>query len=198
VERNPTEGRHRAAGLYRTRPVTPTTSTPLYENASRLQLTPSTGHRFSLGLPARIPIWGRWRSLHQEYAVTQNQSVEASDTPSMTSVKSTFADWEHNPQRSHKLLQGLEGYPPGSHARPHGISTNDKSLCSSASAQIETWGLLSRVSIRDTLTDAHDESTRMQVEASDSTPPGRTNGHRHPKPRTRKGRRTNRLGLECR
>ena len=30
---------------------------------------------------------------------------------------------------------------------------------------------LSRVSIRDTLTDAHNESTRTQVEASDSTPP---------------------------
>jgi len=43
VERNPPEGRHRAAGLYRTRPVTPTTSTPLYENASGLQLTPSNG-----------------------------------------------------------------------------------------------------------------------------------------------------------
>jgi len=43
VERNPTEGRHQAARLYRTRPVTPTTSTPLYENASRLPLTPSNG-----------------------------------------------------------------------------------------------------------------------------------------------------------
>ena len=31
--------------------------------------------------------------------------------------------------------------------------------------------LLSKVSIRDTLTDAHDERTRMPVEASDSMPP---------------------------
>ena len=37
------EGRHRATGLYRTRPVTPTTSTPLHENASELQLTSSNG-----------------------------------------------------------------------------------------------------------------------------------------------------------
>jgi len=43
VKRNPPEGRHRAAGLYRTRLVTPTTSTPLYENSFRLQLTPSNG-----------------------------------------------------------------------------------------------------------------------------------------------------------
>ena len=43
VERNPHEGRHRAAGLYQTRPVTPTTSTPLYENASGLLLTPTNG-----------------------------------------------------------------------------------------------------------------------------------------------------------
>jgi len=37
------EGRHRATGLYRTRPASTTISTPLYENASRLQLTPSKG-----------------------------------------------------------------------------------------------------------------------------------------------------------
>ena len=43
VERNPPEGRHRAAGLYRMRPVPSTTSTLLYENASGLQLTPSKG-----------------------------------------------------------------------------------------------------------------------------------------------------------
>jgi len=39
----PPEGRLRAAGLYRTRLVTPTSSTLLYENASGLQLTPSNG-----------------------------------------------------------------------------------------------------------------------------------------------------------
>jgi len=43
VERNPPEGRHRAAGLYRMRLVTLTMSTPHYENASGLQLTPSNG-----------------------------------------------------------------------------------------------------------------------------------------------------------
>ena len=43
VERNPPEGRHQAAGLYRTRPVTPTMLTPLYENASGLQPTPLNG-----------------------------------------------------------------------------------------------------------------------------------------------------------
>jgi len=42
-KRNPPDGRHRATGLYRTRPASPTTSTPLYENASGLQLTPSKG-----------------------------------------------------------------------------------------------------------------------------------------------------------
>jgi len=45
VERNPPEGRHRAAGLYRMRPVTPTMSTLLYEDASGLQLTPLNGAR---------------------------------------------------------------------------------------------------------------------------------------------------------
>jgi len=45
VERTPPEGRHRAAGLYQTRPVTPTTSTLLYEDASGLQPTPSNGAR---------------------------------------------------------------------------------------------------------------------------------------------------------
>ena len=43
VKRNPHEGRQRAAGLYRTRQVSPTTLTPLYENASGLQLTLSKG-----------------------------------------------------------------------------------------------------------------------------------------------------------
>jgi len=43
VERNPPDGRHRSIGLYRTRPASPTTSTPLYENASELLLTPSKG-----------------------------------------------------------------------------------------------------------------------------------------------------------
>jgi len=35
---------------------------------------------------------------------------------------------------------------------------------------METWGLLSRVSVRGTLTDAHNEITRTQVEALNSTP----------------------------
>ena len=95
VERNPPEGRHRAARLYRTRPVTPTTSAPLYDNASGLQLTPSTGHRFSLGLHARSSIWEKWRSLHREYVVTPtyNRPIEAFDSPSMTNIESASADW---------------------------------------------------------------------------------------------------------
>jgi len=40
--------------------------------------------------------------------------------------------------------------------------------------------ILSRVSIRDTLTNVRDESIRTIVEASDSTPPSRTKGHRRP------------------
>jgi len=43
VKRNPPEGRHRAAGLYRMRPVSLTMSTLPYEDASGLQLTPSKG-----------------------------------------------------------------------------------------------------------------------------------------------------------
>jgi len=41
------------------------------------------------------------------------------------------------------------------------------------SAQIETQGLLSRVSVRGTLTDGHDESTRVYIETPDTTPPDR-------------------------
>jgi len=56
--------------------------------------------------------------------------------------------------------KGSGATPAGSLARPHRNSTNKKSLYSSASARIETRGLLSRVSVRGTLTDAHSESTR--------------------------------------
>jgi len=56
--------------------------------------------------------------------------------------------------------KGLGATPAGSLTRPNGNSTNEKSLYSSASARIETRGLLSRVSVRGTLTDVHSESTR--------------------------------------
>jgi len=59
--------------------------------------------------------------------------------------------------------------PAGSLAHPHGNSTTKYSLHSSASAQMETRGLLSRLSVRGTLTDVHDENTHTQVEASNST-----------------------------
>ena len=69
--------------------------------------------------------------------------------------------------------KGLGATPAGSLARPHGTSTNKKSLY--PRARIETRGLLSRVSAWGTLTNAHDESTRMK-----SRPPTR----RHPVART--------------
>ena len=56
--------------------------------------------------------------------------------------------------------KGSGATPVGSLARPHGNSTNKKNLYPSASARIEARGLLSRISVRGTLTDAHDESTR--------------------------------------
>ena len=57
----------------------------------------------------------------------------------------------------------------GSLARPHGTSAIKYSLHSSASAQMETWGLLSRISVRGTLNDVHKKNTCTQVEASNST-----------------------------
>jgi len=59
-----------------------------------------------------------------------------------------------------KSSKGSGATPAGSLARPHRNSTNKKSLYPSASARIEARGLLSRRSVRGTLTDAHDESTR--------------------------------------
>jgi len=77
---------------------------------------------------------------------------------------------QYNPRRSQKLLQGLGATPVGSLARPHGNSTLKCSLHSSASARMKTQGLLSRISVRGTLTDMHIENIRMQVEASNSMP----------------------------
>ena len=115
---------------------------------------------------------------------------------------------QHNPRRSQNSSKGSGAPPARSLACPHGISTNKKSLYSSARARIDTRGLLSRVSVRGTLTDAHDESTRTQIKgprldaprshAQLSMPPRRTHSYRRPEPRTRKERRANRLGLERR
>ena len=91
--------------------------------------------------------------------------------PTNRSLWLTFHD-EHQ-ERFRKLgnitLEGVKNSskgsgatPAGSLARPHGTSTNKKSLYPSASARIETRGLLSRVSARDTLTNAHEESTRTK------------------------------------
>jgi hypothetical protein len=66
-------------------------------------------------------------------------------------------------------LEGSGATPAGSLARPHGNSTAKQSLHSSASAQMEARGLLSRVSVRGTLSDAHYEIARTQVETLNST-----------------------------
>jgi len=66
--------------------------------------------------------------------------------------------------------KGSGATPAGSLARPHGTSTIKYSLHSSASAQIETRGLLSRISVRGTSTDVHAEIVHTQIEASHSTP----------------------------
>jgi len=65
--------------------------------------------------------------------------------------------------------KGSGATPAGSLVRPHGTSTIKYSLHSSASAQMETRGLLSRISVRGTLTDVHNKNTHTQVEASNST-----------------------------
>jgi len=71
VERNPPDGRHRAIGLYRTRPVSPTTSTPLYENASGLQLTPSKGAQ----------VLTRTNPLGAQSGVDDARSIESTSKP---------------------------------------------------------------------------------------------------------------------
>jgi hypothetical protein len=63
--------------------------------------------------------------------------------------------------------EGSGATPAGSLARPHGNSTAKQSL--RASAQMEARGLLSRVSVRGTLSDAHYEIARTQVETLNST-----------------------------
>ena len=65
--------------------------------------------------------------------------------------------------------KGSGATPTGSLARQHGNTTKEYSLHSSASAQMETRGLLSRVSVRGTLTDAHNEIIYTQIEALNST-----------------------------
>jgi hypothetical protein len=65
--------------------------------------------------------------------------------------------------------EGSGATPAGSLARPHGNLTAKQSLHSSASAQMEARGLLSRVSVRGTLSDAHYEIARTQVETLNST-----------------------------
>jgi len=122
VERNPPEGRHRATGLYRTRPASPTTSTPLYENAPRLQLTPSKG--------AQVLTW----ITHLELNLVDDAcSIESTSRPLRKTCQSeTF---HHRCQeRLCKLgditLEGVKdsskgsgATPVGSLARPHGTST---------------------------------------------------------------------------
>ena len=65
--------------------------------------------------------------------------------------------------------KGSGATPEGSLARPHG--TSKKRLYPSASARTETRGLLSRVSARGTLTNAHDESTHTKLRSPTRRPP---------------------------
>ena len=104
-------------------------------------------------------------------AVRRNPYVKHTDrSPSRRTLRALPQIRQYNPRRSQKLLQGLGATPVGSLARPHGNSTLKCSLHSSASARMETRGLLSRISVRGTLTDMHIENIRTQVEASNSTP----------------------------
>jgi len=89
--------------------------------------------------------------------------------PTNRSLWLTFHDehQEHFCRLGNITLEGVKNSskgsgatPAGSLARPHGNSTNKKSLYPSTSARIETRGLLSRGSVRGTLTNAQDESTR--------------------------------------
>ena len=57
--------------------------------------------------------------------------------------------------------------------------------------------LVSRVSVRGTLTDAYNEITRTKVEALNSTLWSYTYDRRRPQPRRRKRRRANHSGVEC-
>jgi len=125
---------------------------------------PQMGHGFSLGLPARSSVW-------------------STSQPLCKTSQSRFPAHVHDGHQEHfhgtgnKTLGGVKNHskgsgatPTGSLARPHENPTKKYSLHSSASAPIEARGLLSRISVRGTLTDVLIENIRMQVEASNSTP----------------------------
>ena len=100
-----------------------------------------------------------------------NQSKPSAHLPRWT-LRALPQIGQHNPRRSQKNSpKGSGATPAGSLACPHGNLTTKKSLYSSASARLETRGLLSRISVRGTLTDVHSESIRTGVEVTDSTPP---------------------------
>jgi len=111
------------------------------------------------------------------------RSTGSTSRPQHKTNQSRFSAHPHggNRERLHrpgnKTLEGVQNSskgsgatPAGSLACPHGNPTIKYSLHSSASAQMEARGLLSRISVRGTLTDAHIENIRTQVEASNSTP----------------------------
>jgi len=113
-------------------------------------------------------IWGGRRSLYREYVETsaQNEPIR------------TLHHWCR--RRFYELgnitLEGVKNSsrgsgatPAGLLARPHGNSIAKQTLHSSAIAQMETRGLLLRVSVRGTLTDAHNEITHTRVKALDPT-----------------------------
>jgi hypothetical protein len=96
------------------RPVSPTTSTLLYEDASGLQLTPRKGHRFSLGLPARNSIWDGRRSLYREYVETPGQKRASQNLPPL--VSKAFL------RIRNITLEGVKNSSEGSGATPRGRS----------------------------------------------------------------------------
>ena len=90
--------------------------------------------------------------------------------PSTTGVDSVSANWVIYPSKESKTPPRARGLPPRGHSRaPTEIRPRKYSLHSRASAQMETRGLLPRVSVRGTLTDVHNEIAHTQVKAPNST-----------------------------
>jgi len=89
----------------------------------------------------------------------------------MMDIESVSADQVTQPLKESKTPPRTWGLPPRGRSRaPTETRPQKYSLHLSTSAQMETRGLLSRISVRGTLTDVHDKNIRTQVEASNSTP----------------------------
>jgi len=104
---------------------------------------------------------------------------------------------QHNPRRSQKLLKGLGGYPRGvARAPPRKFDLRIHPPLERQRSNGDS-GLLSRVSVRGILTDAHnkiypyiDRSPQLDILIS------HTYSHRRLQPRRQKRRRANRSGVE--